>query len=145
MAKKVSKAKSKNKRKSGRKASPKSKAAKGVIKIEMDLNVRSEHPSLPAPAAVDQIRKLTPGLTKQLKEKYKAEFKRGRIQVARQKTFPVDPATIVVTIMIYVGMKVVDKVIEKLTEDVYDEVKKEVTDASVTRAGESRIINPKWR
>jgi hypothetical protein len=106
----------------------------GLKKVEIDLHVRSEHPSLPAPAAVDEIRAFAPEISRRLKAKYGE----GRVDVERQKTFPVDPLSILITIGIYVGLKAADKLIQRITEDVYDMVKEKLSAASVTKAGKHR-------
>lgn len=124
----------KSKTKPKKKMKSKAKPKPALQKVEIDLNIRSEHPSLPAPATVDQIRAFAPEISKRLKKKYGV----GSIEVERQKTFPFDPLSILVTIAIYVGLKAADKLIEKITEDVYTWVKEELSAGSVTKAGKHR-------
>ena len=110
----------------------------------MDLYVRSEHPSFKAPKAIDRIRGFAPEIDSRLKQSYPNEFAK-RIKVKRNKTFVVDPVTVLVTVVIYVGLKVADKVIEKMTEDVYDEVKGKLTEADVSKSGKHRTVKGKRR
>jgi len=142
MPTKKSKATSKGKSKSKPKA--RSKPAirpASQKKVEMDLTVHSEHPSLPAPAAVDEIRAFAPDISKRLKAKYGE----GSVEVQRQKTFPVDPLSVLVTIGIFVGTKVVEKIIGKMAEDVYNWIKEKLSGADVTKAGKHRVSRIKHR
>jgi hypothetical protein len=132
--------KSKNKPKA--KSKPKGKANSGEVrKVELDLTVRSEHPSLPAPAAAEQIRKLAPELSQRLKAKYGE----GTVEVERQKTFPADPATILVTIGIFVGLELAKAVISEITRDVYHWVEEKIVAANVTQAAAHRTKRTKRR
>jgi hypothetical protein len=132
------KSKSKAKSKSKLKAKPQPVGRK---KVELDLNVETEHPSLPAPAAAAEIRNFAPELSKRLQKKYGE----GRVEVTRQKTFPADPATILITIGIFVGLRVAEALISKMTEDVYTWVKEKLDRASVSKAGKHRTKRVKGR
>jgi hypothetical protein len=110
-------------------------------KIEMDLTVHSEHPGLPPPAAVDEIRAFAPEISKRLKAKYGD----GSVEVERQKTFPIAALSVLVTIGIFVGKKVAETVIGKMTEDVYNWIKEKLSAANVTKAGKHRVSRAKQR
>lgn len=132
----------KSKNKPRAKTKPQGKANSGEVrKVELDLTVRSEHPSLPAPAAAEQIRKLAPELSALLKAKYGE----GTVEVERQKTFPADPATILVTIGIFVGLEVAKTVISEIIRDVYHWVREKIAAANVTQAGAHRTKRTKRR
>lgn len=137
-SKKTTKAKPTRKPK---RASP--KATQERKKVEIDLLIRSEHPSFQAPTAPTKIRALEPEISKRLTQTYGTGYDRRGFSAERQKTFPLDPLSILVTVVIYVGLKVADKVIEKMTEDVYDDVKKNLTTASVSKAGKHRVSKAK--
>ena len=140
MPKKKARTNSKSKPKPRAKLKSKAKSLQ-LKKIEIDLTVRSEHPSLPAPAAVEQIRRFAP----ELSERLKAKYGEGTVEVDRQKTFPADPATILVTIGIFVGLKIAEALIAKITEDVYHWVREKLTAADVTKVGRHRTKPAKRR
>ena len=88
---------------------------------------------------MDEIRAFAPDIARRRKTKYG----QTKVVVERQKTFPVDPLSILITIGIYVGLKVADKLIEKITEDVYKMVKEKLRDRTVTKAGNHRSSQSK--
>jgi len=97
--------------------------------IKVTLKIRSLDPSEPPQVAAEKVAESAATLSKHLG----AKFGNVRIQVDRRKTFPIDPVTILVTVVIFVGNRVVGEAVDKVIDATVSWAKRKFKRASVTR------------
>jgi len=102
-------------------------------KIEVVLKIRSLHPSLPAPVAAEKVAKSSSDLEKHLRGKFQEKYGAVRVSIARRKTFPVDPVTILVTVAIFIGHRVAGKAVDKMIDTTVTWAKGKLKGARVSK------------
>jgi hypothetical protein len=104
-------------------------------KIEIILKVHSLHASLPTPVAAELLFKSKIDLAKKLQ----AQYGKARVTLERQKTFPVDPGTILLTVGIFIGTQIAGKAVDEVIDLTLDWAKKKLKKARVTKYRKSKM------
>jgi adenylyl- and sulfurtransferase ThiI len=104
--------------------------AKKLRKLEVVIKIQSLHPSLSAPEAVETIA----ASVSELANRFHAKYPGVRVNVERQKTFPVDPVTILVTIGIFIGTRIAEKSVDAVIDMAVKWAKGKLKGARVTKS-----------
>ena len=97
--------------------------------VEVEFQIASLHPAYPAPALVQAIDRSLNQLSADLARRYGAT----RVVLKRRKTLPIDPMSVVLTVIVLVGTEVAKVLAQRIADDVFDWVKRRHRQATVSQ------------